>query len=90
MDILNIYVYTDIAKNPPEIDGIPNYHHRKIDLKAEIKRMKTANRFFYEFYQELFSILATVKDLHFKYIVMKLQKKFHLKFIGMSAILFCD
>jgi hypothetical protein len=79
LDILDIYVYTDIAKNPPEIDGIPNYHHRKIDLKAEIEKMKTTNRFFYEFYQELFSILTTVKDLHFKIYSYETPNKIPLK-----------
>ena len=65
LKILDLYVYTDIAKNPPVINGISNYHHRPIDLIAEIENMKTINRTFYEFYQELQSILLAVRDNHF-------------------------
>ena len=60
-DILDIYVYTDIAQNPP----YSNYHHRKINLKDEISKISTSNRKFYEFYQDIKMVLTTVKDLHF-------------------------
>ena len=62
--MFDLYIYTDIAKNPPIIEGIENYHHRKIDIKKELKEVKTENRYFYEFQQEIMTIIATLKDLH--------------------------
>ena len=64
-DLLEIYVYSDIAKNPPDIENYPNYHHRPIDLKAELEKVSKTNRKFYEFYQEIQKILKATKDLHF-------------------------
>ena len=64
-DLLEIYVYTDIAKNPPIIENYPNYHHKPIDLKAELDKVSKINRKFYEFYQEIEKILTATRDLHF-------------------------
>ena len=64
-DILDIYVYTDIAQSPPKIQGDSNYHHKEINLKQEIEKISIINRNFYEFYQDLKMILDSVKDLHF-------------------------
>ena len=64
-DLLDIYVYIDIAKNPPNIENYPNYHHRPIDLKAELDKVSKSNRKFYEFYQEIEKILTSTRDLHF-------------------------
>ena len=50
-NLLEYYVCLDIAKNPPEIEGHPNYHHKGIDLKEELSKVSTKNRKFYEFYQ---------------------------------------
>ena len=63
-DILDLYVYYDIAKNPPEISGYPNYHHKPVDLKGELDKVSKVNRKFYEFYQEIQKILTSTKDLH--------------------------
>ena len=38
-NLLEYYVYLDIAKNPPEIEGYPNYHHKGIDLKEELSKV---------------------------------------------------
>ena len=57
------YIYVDIAQNPPDV-GIPNYHHRKINLIEELGNIKTENRKFYEFYQEIQTILSVVRDGH--------------------------
>ena len=62
-DLLEIYVFSDIAKNPPKINGLA-YHHEKINLKEELGKISTTNRYFYEFYQDIEKILGTVKDLH--------------------------
>jgi hypothetical protein len=63
-DIFEIYVFSDIAKSPPEIDGISDYHHEKIDFQQRFSSVSTKNRKFYEFYQEIELILATVRDGH--------------------------
>ena len=63
-DIFDIYVFSDIAKSPPEIDGISDYHHEKIDFQQRFSSVSTKNRKFYEFYQEIELILATVRDGH--------------------------
>ena len=65
-DLLELYVYQDIAQNPPEIENIANYHHRKINLKEEIGKVSSKNRKFYEFYQEIKAIMSVVRDGHFE------------------------
>ena len=65
-ETLELYVYLDIAQNPPDVVGIPNYHHRKINLTDELGNMQTENRTFYEFYQEIKTILSVVRDGHFE------------------------
>ena len=59
------YVFSDIAQNPPEIKGHKNYHHRKINLAEELGNIEIYNRKFYEFYQDILKVLTTVKDNHF-------------------------
>ena len=61
--IFEHYVYQDIAQNPPDV-GIPNYHHRKINLIEEIGKIPTENRKFYEFYQEIKKTFSIVRDGH--------------------------
>ena len=63
INMFDLYIFTDIAKNPPNV-GIDNYHHRKIDIKKELANVKTEGRYFYEFYQEVMSIIYTLKDYH--------------------------
>ena len=63
-ELFDLYIFTDIAKNPPNVEGIENYHHKKIDIKRELSNVKTENRYFYEFYQEVMTIISTLKDLH--------------------------
>ena len=62
--IFDIYIFTDIAKNPPNIPGIENYHHKKIDIQSEFDNIKIDNRTFYEFYQEIMKIITATKDYH--------------------------
>ena len=63
-NLFEIYVFPDIAKNPPEFENIPNYHHEKIDFQKRLSSVSTKNRKFYEFYQEIELILGTVRDGH--------------------------
>ena len=64
IEMFDLYIFTDIAKNPPIIKDIDNYHHRKIDIKKELSNIKTNNRYFYEFYQEVMAIISTLRDYH--------------------------
>ena len=75
-EIFDLYIFTDIAKNPPKIEDHENYHHRKIDIKKELLNIKTENRYFYEFYQEVKSIIATLKDLHLTLYAYETPKEF--------------
>ena len=63
-DLFQIYVYSDIAQNPPEIKDYPNYHHEKINITKALDSISTKDRKFYEFYQDIEIILGKVKDLH--------------------------
>ena len=63
---LEYYVYLDIAKNPPDIGGDSNYHHKGINLQEELNKVSTKNRKFYEFYQEIETILNSPRDNHFR------------------------
>ena len=64
--IISSYAYTEIAQNPPQPEGLPNYNHDPIDLIGSLNNMKREGRKFYDFYRELREILGTVRDLHFR------------------------
>ena len=76
-DAIEIYVYSDIAKNPPIIDSYPNYHHKAIDLKGELDKVSKIGRKFYEFYQEIEKILTSTRDLHFNIYAHQTPKGIH-------------
>ena len=63
--IKNNYIYQDIAKNPPEPNGTINYTHPPIDIVESINNINTSNRTFYEFYQDIKTIIGAPRDLHF-------------------------
>ena len=63
-NIFEIYVFTDIAKNPPNISGYSNYHHKPVDIKEKLDKVSKVNRTFYEFYQEIQKIICSTRDLH--------------------------
>ena len=53
------YIYLDIIQNPP------NSFHSKMNLKDEVKKINIKNpKPYYEFYRELVSIFAKLKDYH--------------------------
>ena len=72
--LLGLYVYFDIAKNPPPIKNKSNYHHKPIDLKEELSKVSIKNRKFYEFYQEIQKILTATRDLHFNILAHQTHK----------------
>ena len=59
------YIYNDIAKNPPEPNGIENYTHPPIDFAKAFSEINITNRTFYDFYRDIRAILGTPRDLHF-------------------------
>ena len=73
-EVFELYVFTDIAKNPPIIDGYPNYHHKPIDILKSLDEIKSDNRYFYEFYQEVMKIVTATKDLHLSISAFKTPK----------------
>ena len=64
--LISSYSYTEIAQNPPQPEGFPNYNHEPIDLVGALNNIKRQGRKFYDFYRELRAILGTVRDLHFR------------------------
>ena len=83
--IKNNYIYDDIAKNPPEPNGLENYTHPPIDFENALNNIEKTNRKFYEFYQEVKKILGTTRDLHFSIYGFKTPKG--VKFNYMTACL---
>ena len=62
--VIELYVYSDISQNPPNIPGYPNYHHSPINFTEEIDKISKVNRKFYEFYQEIQKLLTSTRDRH--------------------------
>ena len=67
-DLFEIYVYSDIAKNPP------NDVHEKININERLSKISTKNRYFYEFYQDIETIIGAVKDGHLNIVAEKTPK----------------
>ena len=59
----DIYAYTEISKNPPQPTFDKNYFN-KIDIPQRLKSIKTKNKNFYNFFQELSKIFGEIKDGH--------------------------
>ena len=66
ISIISAYAYTEIAQNPPQPEGLPNYNHDPVDLVGSLNNITREGKKFYEFYRELREILGTVRDLHFR------------------------
>ena len=58
------YIYKDIAKIPPKIDNLENYHHKPIDLLADINNITRKNQTHLSFYQDIYEVLNSVRDGH--------------------------
>lgn len=52
-----VYAFYEISKNPPNFDN-------KVDIKKELKKIKTEKRPFYEFYQDLLKVISRLRDGH--------------------------
>ena len=62
--IQKYYIYKDIAKKPPEIDNLKDYHHKPIDMIESLKSIPTKNRTHLSLFQDIHSILTSVRDGH--------------------------
>ena len=58
------YVYKDLAKKPPEIPNLKNYHHEPIDMIKAIDEIPTENQTYLSFYQSVDYVLNFVRDGH--------------------------
>ena len=67
-ELFDIYVYTDIAQNPPKI---PGFTHEKINLTQKLNEIDFGDdendRCLYELYQDLKRLTCLTKDLHFNF-----------------------
>ena len=57
------YIFLDIAKNPKQPDGFPEYF-KKVDFIKELNNIKTEDRTYYEFYRDIKEALGKFQDLH--------------------------
>ena len=58
------YIYKDIAKIPPKINNLENYHHKPIDLLEDINNINRKNQTHFSLYQDIFKVLNSVRDGH--------------------------
>ena len=76
------YIYKDIAKKPPEIDNLPNYHHKPIDIIANLQKISPANRTYLSLYQQIHHTLHSVRDGHLGIVLDNIENKFILSTSG--------
>ena len=55
-----VYVFNDIAKNPPDKE-----YYGVINIVEEFRKINTKNRKYYDFYRDIKRVIAKLKDLHF-------------------------
>jgi len=79
------YIYKDIAKKPPQIKNLENYHHKPIDLIKSLSKISRKNRTYLGLYQDIHEILTTVRDYHLNIILNKIEDKFDLELTGFCS-----
>ena len=73
-----IYIYKDIAKNPPQIKNLENYHHKPIDIINSLNNISRKNRTYLGLYQDIHEILSSVRDGHLNIRLTKIENQFNL------------
>ena len=66
--LINGYVFLDYAKNPQPPKNLinnTNYTHPPVDLIKALDNIKTTGIKYYDFYREIKTVIASVRDLHF-------------------------
>ena len=79
------YIYKDIAKKPPQIKNLENYHHKPIDLIKSLSKISRKNRTYLGLYQDIHEILNTVRDGHLNILLNKIEDKVNLALTGFCS-----
>ena len=72
------YVYKDIAKKPPLIENLENYHHKPINMIDSMNKISTKNRTYLGLFQDINSILRAVRDDHLDIVLTNIEDKLNL------------
>ena len=72
------YVYTDIKKNPPNVD-----YFGAADIIEELKNIETSNRKYYDFFRDVKRVIGKLKDGHLSIYANKSPNGFYLPMMTM-------
>ena len=72
------YIYKDIAKIPPEIENLKNYHHEPIDLIDNLNKISTKYNTHLSLYQNIHKALYSVRDNHLNIRLSKIENNFDI------------
>ena len=72
------YIYKDIAKKPPKIENLSNYHHKAIDMIDSMKKISTKNKTYLSLFQDINNILRAVRDDHLDIVLTNVEDKINL------------
>ena len=72
------YVYTDIKKNPPNVD-----YFGAADIIEELKNIETSNRKYYDFFRDVKRVIGKLKDGHLSINANKSPNGFYLPMMTM-------
>ena len=73
------YIYKDIAKNPPIIENLDNYHHKPINLLDDLNNIKKNNQTYLSLYQEIDRVLIGVRDGHLNIQLKTIENKINVQ-----------
>jgi len=79
------YIYKDIAKKPPKIKNLENYHHKPIDIINSLNKISRKNRTYLGLYQDIHEILNSVRDGHLNIHLTKIENKYNI-----AQLVFCS
>ena len=72
------YIYKDIAKKPPKVENLENYHHNPIDLVNSLNNINIKNKTYIGLFQEINKILRAVRDDHLDIVLTNIEDKLNL------------
>ena len=72
------YIYKDIAKKPPKIENLENYHHKPIDMLDSLNKISIKNKTHLGLFQDINNILRAVRDEHLDIILTNIEDKINL------------
>ena len=76
---LEPYIYTDILKAPPTVEGHENYFIQ-IDIMDRLNKIKNNNEMveFYKIYQEIKKVITSCRDGHLSYGLVSQNKNYYI------------